>query len=35
MFWDVVDAALGTLGVSAGETYLGLEFFRFWDGDPR
>lgn len=35
VFWNVVDAALGAVGVSPGETYLGLEYFRFWDGDPQ
>ncbi|THA26703.1 site-2 protease family protein [Streptomyces sp. RKND-216] len=35
VFWDVVDAVLGMLGVGQGETYYGLEYFRFWDGDPQ
>lgn len=35
VFWDTIDAVLRTLGVSDLETYLGLEYFRFWQGEPQ
>ncbi|RLL66534.1 site-2 protease family protein [Streptomyces sp. Z26] len=34
VFWDGIDAVLRSLGVSEAETYFGLEFFRFWSGEP-
>ncbi|WP_016906798.1 site-2 protease family protein [Streptomyces xiaopingdaonensis] len=34
VFWDGINALLGALGVSDLETYLGLEYFRFWQGEP-
>lgn len=34
VFWEAIDALLRALGVSEGETYLGLEYFRFWQGEP-
>lgn len=33
-FWDAVDALMRQLGVSELETYFGLEYFRFWTGEP-
>ncbi|NGO73699.1 site-2 protease family protein [Streptomyces boncukensis] len=35
VFWDAIDAVLRSLGVSDLETYLGLEYFRFWEGEPQ
>ncbi|MEU5833662.1 site-2 protease family protein [Streptomyces diacarni] len=35
VFWDVVDTILRGMGVSELETYLGLEYFRFWQGEPQ
>lgn len=34
VFWDAIDAVLRSLGVSDAETYFGLEYFRFWAGEP-
>lgn len=34
-FFEVVDAILRVLGVSQIDTYLGQEFFRFWQGEPQ
>lgn len=34
VFFDTIDALMRGLGVSEGETYLGQEFFRFWQGEP-
>jgi Zn-dependent protease len=34
VFFDAIDAILGGLGVSWQETRLGLDWFRFWDGEP-
>lgn len=33
-FWGGVDAVLAALRVAPGAPFLGLEFFRFWDGGP-
>ncbi|MDJ1133527.1 site-2 protease family protein [Streptomyces iconiensis] len=35
VFWDGIDAVLRALGVSDLETYFGLEYFRFWQGEPQ
>ncbi|MBO8202911.1 site-2 protease family protein [Streptomyces smyrnaeus] len=35
VFWDFVDALLRGMNVSEAETYLGLEYFRFWEGEPQ
>ncbi|MGP4001644.1 site-2 protease family protein [Streptomyces sp. 8N706] len=35
VFFTAVDAVLGTLGVPEGDTYWGLEYFRFWQGEPQ
>ncbi|POX40596.1 hypothetical protein C3486_13230 [Streptomyces sp. Ru73] len=34
-FFTAVHAILGALGVSEFDTYLGQEFFRFWQGEPQ
>ncbi|WP_030256959.1 site-2 protease family protein [Streptomyces violens] len=34
-FFEAVDAILRVLGVSQLDTYLGQEFFRFWQGEPQ
>ncbi|MGP3947203.1 site-2 protease family protein [Streptomyces sp. 7N604] len=34
VFFDAVDTILRGLGVSDWDTYLGYEFFRFWQGEP-
>ncbi|MBZ4019534.1 site-2 protease family protein [Streptomyces purpurogeneiscleroticus] len=34
-FFEAVDAILQVLGVSQLDTYLGQEFFRFWQGEPQ
>ncbi|MFI8994857.1 site-2 protease family protein [Streptomyces sp. NPDC053542] len=34
-FFEAVDAILRVLGVSQIDTYLGQEFFRFWQGEPQ
>jgi len=34
VFFDVVDGILRGLGVTDYETWLGLEWFRFWQGEP-
>ncbi|PGH50629.1 site-2 protease family protein [Streptomyces sp. Ru87] len=34
VFFGAVDAVLAGLGVSEYETYFGLEWFRFWQGEP-
>ncbi|GAA2601138.1 site-2 protease family protein [Streptomyces axinellae] len=34
-FWTGIDSLLRTLGVSDLETFLGLEYFRFWQGEPQ
>ncbi|MCF6521881.1 site-2 protease family protein [Streptomyces sp. JJ36] len=35
VFWEAVDAPMRSLGVSDAETYFGLEYFRFWEGEPQ
>lgn len=35
VFFQLVDAVLRLLGVSAWDTYWGQEFFRFWQGEPQ
>lgn len=35
VFWHAIDAVLRSLGVSDLETYVGLEYFRFWQGEPQ
>ncbi|MET9859880.1 site-2 protease family protein [Streptomyces smyrnaeus] len=35
VFWGFVDALLRGMDVSEAETYLGLEYFRFWEGEPQ
>ncbi len=34
VFWDWIDAVMRALGVSAGETFSGQQYFRFWEGEP-
>ncbi|PJE94513.1 hypothetical protein CUT44_30355 [Streptomyces carminius] len=34
VFWDGIDSVMSALGVSESETRLGLEYFRFWEGEP-
>ncbi|MTE18781.1 site-2 protease family protein [Streptomyces sp. TRM43335] len=34
VFWTGIDAVLEALGVSWWETAYGLEYFRFWEGEP-
>lgn len=35
VFFDLVDVVLRGLGVSGLETYIGQEYFRFWQGEPQ
>ena len=35
VFWQGVDSLMTALGVSWQETAYGLEYFRFWEGEPR
>lgn len=35
VFWNAVDALMNPLDVTDVETYFGLEYFRFWNGDPQ
>lgn len=35
VFFDLVDAILRGLGVSQLETFIGQEYFRFWQGAPQ
>jgi Zn-dependent protease len=34
VFWNVIDTLLRGMHVSDAETFLGLEYFRFWEGEP-
>jgi Zn-dependent protease len=34
VFWGWIDAVMRALGVSAGETFYGQQYFRFWQGEP-
>lgn len=34
VFWDAIDAVMRSLGVSDAETWFGLQYFRFWGGEP-
>ncbi|GEB50133.1 MULTISPECIES: site-2 protease family protein [Streptomyces] len=34
VFWDGIDALLRAMGVTELETFLGQEYFRFWQGEP-
>ncbi|MET7638729.1 site-2 protease family protein [Streptomyces sp. NPDC005438] len=35
VFWDLVDWLMDLLGVTGWETRYGLEYFRFWQGQPQ
>jgi Zn-dependent protease len=35
VFWQAIDGVMRGLGVADGETSLGLDYFRFWQGEPR
>lgn len=34
VFWDVIDALMNMLDVSEADVDYGLDFFRFWEGEP-
>lgn len=35
VFWDVIDQVTSALGVSPTDVDYGLEYFRFWEGEPQ